>query len=294
MLLLGVSLSAPACLLAAYAPSDTVLFAARLLGGVSAGMAYPTTLALITALWSGQPRTRSIAVWSATGGAIASLGPLIAGALLEHFWWGSVFLVTLPLAAVALVMAVVLVPAHVNEETPRGTGDPARRDHDGLDRAAVGEARGDARRAVHALVGYVFCFLGFLTMLLLWKEGIPYWKVGLGYALVGIGVGFAGTPASHSLTGSVPVQRGGMASGTADLHMSASGSKSSSPHHGNRSGNGRPKTTPKYRASVFERCLTKPRRFVPVAVKGRRTSYSPSPSSFHSIAARTSRRSRCK
>ena len=42
-------------------------------------------------------------------------------------------------------------------------------------------------------------------MLLLWKEGIGYWKVGLGYALVGIGVGLAGTPASHSLTGSVPV-----------------------------------------------------------------------------------------
>ena len=55
------------------------------------------------------------------------------------------------------------------------------------------------------LLGYVFCFLGFLTMLVLWNEGIPYWQVGLGYAFVGIGVGFAGTPASHSLTGSVPV-----------------------------------------------------------------------------------------
>ena len=42
-------------------------------------------------------------------------------------------------------------------------------------------------------------------MLLLWKEGSSYWQVGLGYAFIGIGVGFAGTPASHSLTGSVPV-----------------------------------------------------------------------------------------
>ena len=56
------------------------------------------------------------------------------------------------------------------------------------------------------LFGYVFVLLGFLTMLLLWKEDIAYWKVGLGYAFVGIGVGLAGTPASHSLTGSVPVQ----------------------------------------------------------------------------------------
>jgi hypothetical protein len=60
-------------------------------------------------------------------------------------------------------------------------------------------------------------------MLLLWKENIPYWKVGLGYAFVGAGVGFAGTPASHSLTGSVPVTRAGMASGTADLQRDLGG-----------------------------------------------------------------------
>jgi Na+/melibiose symporter-like transporter len=73
------------------------------------------------------------------------------------------------------------------------------------------------------LVGYVFCLLGFLVMLLLWKEDVAYWKIGLGYALIGIGVGFAGTPASHSLTGSVPVRRAGMASGTADLQRDLGG-----------------------------------------------------------------------
>jgi hypothetical protein len=73
------------------------------------------------------------------------------------------------------------------------------------------------------LVGYAFCLLGFLVMLLLWQEGIEYWKVGLGYGLVGAGVGFAGTPASHSLTGSVPVSRAGMASGTADLQRDLGG-----------------------------------------------------------------------
>ena len=69
----------------------------------------------------------------------------------------------------------------------------------------------------------MFVLLGFLTMLLLWKENIGYWKVGLGYALVGIGVGLAGTPASHSLTSSVPVRRVGMASGTADLQRDLGG-----------------------------------------------------------------------
>jgi MFS transporter, DHA2 family, multidrug resistance protein len=327
MLVLGVTLSIPASLLAAYAPSDGVLVAARIFGGVSAGMAYPTTLALITALWSGPARTRSIALWSGLGGATAALGPLVAGFLLEHFAWGSVFLITLPLAAIALVMALRLVPAHVNE-----TSEPV--DNLGgilsllcvaslilainfapvpnrgtliLGLAVVALAAGAAfflrqRRArnplydlhvaarrvfwvaacagiivfgslmgamfvgqqflqnvlgystlqagasilpaaalmvivaprsaklvsthgarVTLLVGYGFCLLGFLTMLLLWKDGIAYWKVGLGYAFVGIGVGFAGTPASHSLTGSVPVKRAGMASGTADLQRDLGG-----------------------------------------------------------------------
>src|SRR6476469_7944269 len=116
MLLLGVAISVPASCLAAWAWSIEVLIFARVVGGLAAGMAYPTTLALITALWApGASRTRAIALWSALGGAIAALGPLAAGAMLQHFWWGSVFLITLPLAAVALVLAVLLIPAHVNE-----------------------------------------------------------------------------------------------------------------------------------------------------------------------------------
>jgi hypothetical protein len=73
------------------------------------------------------------------------------------------------------------------------------------------------------LLGYVFLFFAFLTMLLLWREGSPYWHVALAYVLIGIGVGLAGTPASHSLTGSVPVRRAGMASGTADLQRDLGG-----------------------------------------------------------------------
>jgi MFS transporter, DHA2 family, multidrug resistance protein len=327
MLLLGMALSIPGALLAAFAPTIGVLFAARLIGGVSAGMAFPTTLALITALWSGAARTRAIALWSAIGGAIASLGPLVSGALLEHFDWGSVFLVTLPLAAVALYMAWRHVPAHVNETTEpvdhRGgllsilmvatlvmgiSIAPApgkltlaiglcaiafaaagafvlrqRRAPEPLYDLSVASRRifwvaacagiivfGSLMAAMFVgqqflqnvlgystlgsgaailpaallmvlvaprsaklveargarftlLIGYAFCLLGFLTMLLLWKEGIPYWKVALGYGFVGVGVGFAGTPASRSLTGSVPVRRAGMASATADLQRDLGG-----------------------------------------------------------------------
>jgi hypothetical protein len=73
------------------------------------------------------------------------------------------------------------------------------------------------------LTGQVFVLLGFLTMLALWKEKASYWVVGFGYALIGSGVGFAGTPASHALTRSVPVTRFGMASGIADLQRDLGG-----------------------------------------------------------------------
>lgn len=117
MLVLGISLAIPTSMLAAWAPNQNVLFAARVFGGVAAGMAFPTTLSLITALWSGSPRIKSIAVWSAVGVAVATLGPLVGGAILEFYWWGSTFLITIPLAAVAIFLSVRFVPSHINEST---------------------------------------------------------------------------------------------------------------------------------------------------------------------------------
>jgi hypothetical protein len=86
--------------------------------------------------------------------------------------------------------------------------------------AKLVEARG-ARFTL--LCGYVFLVLAFLTMLVLWKKDSSYWEVALAYLFIGAGVGLAGTPASHSLTGSVPVTRAGMASGTADLQRDLGG-----------------------------------------------------------------------
>jgi len=117
MLLVGSACSIPLSVLAAYAPNPQVLIGARILGGVTGGLCYPTTLALIAALWTGPGRTKAIALWSATGGALAALAPLLSGVLLHRFWWGSVFLVTVPIAVAAFIMAWFLIPAHVNETT---------------------------------------------------------------------------------------------------------------------------------------------------------------------------------
>src|SRR5512147_526667 len=113
--ILGVALAIPAALICALAPTIEVLIGGRLFGGFAAGMAYPTTLALIAALWGpGPARTRSIALWAAIGGAISACGPLLSGLLLERFPWNSVFFVVLPVAVVALFMALKFLPSHVN------------------------------------------------------------------------------------------------------------------------------------------------------------------------------------
>ena len=73
------------------------------------------------------------------------------------------------------------------------------------------------------LSGQALVFIAFLACFLLWNEGTPYWQVAVPYVLLGMGVGLSGTPSSNSLTGSVPVTRVGMASGTADLQRDLGG-----------------------------------------------------------------------
>ncbi|MFT4212779.1 MAG: MFS transporter [Microbacterium sp.] len=120
LLVIGLAGTIGASLLSAYAPGDAFLAAARLLTGLFGGMSYPTTLALITALWApGIRRTRAIALWSGVSAGAASLGPAVAGFLLSVFWWGSVFLVVVPLAAITLVLVIVCIPKGVNESTDR-------------------------------------------------------------------------------------------------------------------------------------------------------------------------------
>ena len=111
LLLIGSTAFGAASALAAFAPSAEVLIAARLLLGVAGATIMPSTLSLIRTLFpEARERSRAIAVWSAAAGGGAAVGPLVGGLLLEHFWWGSVFLVNVPVVIVLVVAGAVLLP----------------------------------------------------------------------------------------------------------------------------------------------------------------------------------------
>lgn len=112
----GGVLTVPMAMLAAWAPTPEVLTLARFGGGLAAALLFPTTLSLISALYRGHSRVAAIALWSGLGGGVAALGPLIGGWLLESFWWGSVFLITVPLDVLALVVGLVVLPWHAGEK----------------------------------------------------------------------------------------------------------------------------------------------------------------------------------
>jgi DHA2 family multidrug resistance protein-like MFS transporter len=105
LLLLGLALSIPFAALAAWSPNVEILAAARILGGISAGMTFPTTLTFIVALFDGNKRTRAIALWSGIGAAFSAVGPPLVGWLLTFAWWGAGFLIPIPLAVLALILA---------------------------------------------------------------------------------------------------------------------------------------------------------------------------------------------
>jgi DHA2 family multidrug resistance protein-like MFS transporter len=115
----GCILTVPTSMLAAWAPNAEVLMYARLFCGFAAALLFPTTLSLISALYRGKARVSAIALWSGLGGGVAALGPLVGGWLLQYFWWGSVFLIALPLVLIALVVGLLVLPWHASEEVFR-------------------------------------------------------------------------------------------------------------------------------------------------------------------------------
>lgn len=108
--LAGLVLFCAGSLLSAYAQSAAQLIGARVVMGLGAAAIMPLSLAIVTGLFSGRDRPRAIAVWSGSVGIGVALGPVVGGLLLERFWWGSVFLINVPVTVAAFVVIAFIVP----------------------------------------------------------------------------------------------------------------------------------------------------------------------------------------
>ncbi|MFH8793593.1 MFS transporter [Streptomyces sp. NPDC017941] len=123
VLVTGLMLFAGSSVWAAYANDPRQLIAARVAMGVGSALIMPANMAILMWTFTGPARATAVAVSSTSAGAGMAAGPVLAGLLLDHFWWGSVFLVNVPVVVVAVVGMVLLVP-DFRSPTPRPL-DPA-------------------------------------------------------------------------------------------------------------------------------------------------------------------------
>ncbi|MGW7205436.1 MFS transporter [Streptomyces sp. NPDC054837] len=120
-LLLGLVVFGGGSVFGSFADSSTTVIAARAVMGTGAAMIMPATLSLLASTFPRAERAKAITVWTATSGVAIAAGPLVAGALLENHDWTSTFLINVPVAALAIVGALVLVPP--SKATDRGRID---------------------------------------------------------------------------------------------------------------------------------------------------------------------------
>ncbi|HET6953332.1 MAG TPA: MFS transporter [Acidimicrobiales bacterium] len=118
-LAIGLAVMGAASILSSFANSADQLIATRAIMGIGGALVMPATLSIITNVFTDRKeRAQAIAIWAAMAGVAVAIGPVTGGWLLEHFWWGSVFLVNVPVVLVALVLGQLYVP------TSRDPGAP--------------------------------------------------------------------------------------------------------------------------------------------------------------------------
>jgi EmrB/QacA subfamily drug resistance transporter len=115
----GLVIFGVASAVAAFAESTGQLIALRAVMGIGAALIMPATLSILTNVFPPQERAKAIAIWAGLAGAGAAIGPVTSGFLLEHFWWGSVFLVNVPLVLAALAGGRFLVPTSQDPNAER-------------------------------------------------------------------------------------------------------------------------------------------------------------------------------
>ncbi|WP_405599673.1 MFS transporter [Streptomyces sp. NBC_01410] len=119
MLVAGLALFGLGSLAAGLAQTATGLIAARAGMGVGGALLMTTTLAVVVQIFDDTERVKAIGLWSTVNSLGFAAGPLIGGVMLDHFWWGAIFLVNIPVAAIGLVAVLALVPESKNPQGDR-------------------------------------------------------------------------------------------------------------------------------------------------------------------------------
>ncbi|MYS21203.1 MFS transporter, DHA2 family, multidrug resistance protein [Streptomyces sp. DvalAA-14] len=120
LLLIGVAGFGAASALTAYAPDAETLIAARALLGLAGATIMPSTLSLVRSTFTdSRERTTAVGVSGGVGAASFALGPVVGGLLLDHFWWGSVFLINVPVMALVLIAGALILPESRNPHPGR-------------------------------------------------------------------------------------------------------------------------------------------------------------------------------
>ncbi len=114
VLMIGLLLFGLGSLFSAYSHSPDQLIAARAVMGLGGAAVMPQTLSIIANVFEPAERAKAIGIWTAAVGIGVAIGPVLGGLLLTHFWWGSVFLINVPVTAVGAAAALILVPESRN------------------------------------------------------------------------------------------------------------------------------------------------------------------------------------
>src|SRR5579864_2129023 len=114
----GLVVFGAASAVAAFSGSSALLIVARAVMGIGAAFVMPATLSVLAHVFPPEERRRAIAVWAGFAGIGAATGNVVSGWLLQHFWWGSVFLLNVAVVVVALIAGAVLVPSSRDDHRP--------------------------------------------------------------------------------------------------------------------------------------------------------------------------------
>src|SRR5256885_1584498 len=172
--------------------------------GVGGAFIMPATLSIITNVFPTRERGKAIGVWAATAGLAGVLGPLTGGFLLEHFYWGSIFLVNIPIVAIGLLAGIFIIPTSKDPSAPR------------LHPVGAG-------RSIVCGTGLLMVTGGLVSWASL-SATSAYWPdIIWRQALMASGMALTMAPATESIMGSLPLGKAGVGSAVNDTTRQVGG-----------------------------------------------------------------------